>query len=155
MKAKIIRAWKKHPVIVILSCIVLAGYLTFAFTRFSAYTTYAPFSGRVFDMKENDVKYIRITNGNTTQTINLEKEDAVTKEVIRSLNDFRYNFWLPIIPLGSVGYSYAFGIHMENGEYYSHIISSNGVDVRGVWFHCSNESLQKLMDIVDAVPKKQ
>lgn len=137
------RIKKKYVVLLI---ILLAAYLLFAFTRQSEYSTYVPFSGKVFNIKREDVDAVCIFNGNQVISVDLD-DDQQIQQVVELLNGLRYQFWIPVPPIGSSGYSYLLWLEID-GERIAFKFNKNQILVKNVWYFCGDHCLSALTDMV-------
>lgn len=146
MKTSGIRIKKRYIVILSIFILLLAGYLVFVATRFSEYTTYRPFSGRVFNITSENVKSVRIVNGNTGYIADYLDDESI-RELVNYINKFRYQYWIPELPLKTGGYEYALWLSID-GEALYFKFTPDMILVRGVWYECSDQYLSKLADLV-------
>lgn len=138
---------KRRVAGVVLLSLFLAGYLAFVVIRYSEYSMYIPFIGRVFRLNGEEVEKIRMVSGSTGNIADVEDEETV-RELVDYLNSFRCQYWVPKIPLEAGGYSFALWIEL-NGESNYFQLTPDSILVKGIWFHGKPGSLQRLTDLVD------
>lgn len=162
---------KRRTVLILaLAVTVLAawGWYTYRETVLSrpeAYTTFQPFSGKLFQLDPEKIDHIDIFNKNTeakptsyiVDPLRYETEEDV-KQISDFLNSFRYHFWMPgpkgvdaikmITPTGSIRI-YPKGI---KPAYYKYkmmhcMIRDNKMWVNGIWYFGSEEFFQKFDEL--------
>lgn len=138
---------RKKAAAVFLLILLLAGYIVFAATRYSGYSTYVPFSGQIFSLKAGEVEGIRITNGSTGVTREYAEREEGFGDQLDTLNFLRYWAWIPEIPVARGGYEYALWIQ-TGGESVSFLFTTRSILVRGVWYHIRGPQLGQLADLV-------
>ena len=136
------KSQKKRFVTVAIIILLLAGYSIFVVTRFSVHTTYKPFSGQVFHIKNEGDLTIRLQNGTTGQIIECQNSESI-QEIVEYLNSFRYRFWIPDLPIARGGWSYRVILSI-NDESVSYYFTNTAFKVRGIWFFGPNDYFYKL-----------
>ena len=136
------KRWKR----VLLICI-LALWALFAVTRFGRFTTYLPFSGRLFAIDSTEVTTNFIQNGTTGQQHFFETEEEKT-QIAEVLNGLRYRVWLPTIPIAKGGWSYRIAIETEDRQY-SYSFGPRDMTVNGIIYWVPTEQLSQLMEYVE------
>lgn len=161
---------KRRTVLILaLAVTVLAawGWYTYRETVLSrpeAYTTFQPFSGKLFQLDPEQIDHIEIFNKNTqsclesirSESLCYETEEDV-KEISEFLNSFRYHFWMPgpkgveAMKMTSTG-----GINIYpkgvKPAYYKYkmmhcMIRDNKMWVNGIWYFGSEEFFQKFEEL--------
>ena len=138
----------KYSTPVILIPLILIPFLIFAFTRFSDVTTYIPFSGEVFNIDVKTVEEIRIKEGTTGDRI-IYHDDAAITEIADYLNAYRYDYWVPDLPIARSGWSYAIVLCTKDGEYYDYTFTTSTILIRGVWYSTNTPYFEWLVELVE------
>lgn len=133
------KRWKQ----ILLICI-LALWALFAVTRFGRFTTYLPFSGRLFAIDSTEVTTIFIQNGTTGQQHFFETEEEKA-QIAETLNGLRYRAWVPTLPMAKGGWSYRVAIETENRQY-SYTFGPNYMTVNGIAYFLPETQLATLME---------
>lgn len=87
-------------------------YIIFVITRFSNYTTYLPFSRKLFCLESSDVKLIQITSG-SGESVQIKETEEI-KDIVNLLNDMRYQYCCPILEIAKGGYPYIIRIETSD-----------------------------------------
>lgn len=153
---------KRKKFLLVLLCILLVLYILFVATRFSPFTSYVPFSGRLFALEPEAVSTIEIRSINTGQWLQLKPAGytwingeavdcaATLEETAALLNSFRYGFWLPnpfaLLPLSDGAQDIY--IKLESGESIICDFSENTVQFRGVIYFDRSGVMQRLFSLI-------
>lgn len=124
-------------------CILTAIFIV---TRYSRYTTYIPFSGRIFDVTPEEVRKIRVANSDACIEVNFDTEEGL-EEICDVLNSLRYRSWFPSIPIGMGGWSCGIFIYSEN-QHYFYQFGEEYLLCRGIWYKITPETLSPLLEYV-------
>ena len=136
---------KKILIVCLLVFVVLFGI--FVFTRYSAFTTYVPLTGRIFSVDPQQAETIFVQNGTTGEQRLFETSED--KEMIAGqLNSLRYRFWIPTLPIAKGGWSYRIAIEAD-GKQYSYYFTDNDMTVNGIVYLLPGEQLTQLQQYVD------
>ncbi len=124
---------------------VLLLYLIYVVTRFSSYSCYSPLSRRFFNFDAEQVAYVMLQEGETGGNVIYEEEQEKT-EVLQQLNDLRYRYWLPEIPVAHGGWQFRVFVEFKNGDWESFMFNRQAIYVRGVGYRVEEESLLALIE---------
>lgn len=133
---------KRVKVLIIVGGLFLFGFILFAATRYSAYTTYVPFTGRIFSISEDKVDIVKIQSGGSGDFIDYSEQPEI-QNFITELNGIRYKYWIPDIPLAMSGWNYRIVIYYGE-ESVSYYFGESHIKVRGIIYLCSDEFLSQL-----------
>lgn len=139
---------KKHKVWFSLLCIALAIYIIFAATRYSAYTTFVPFTGRVLNIGAEDLDVVFLHSGESGKKLSYSTDEQVQK-MADSLNSFRYVFWLPKNPIPSGGWTYRVGLEFKDGTKMSYYFGRDWIEVRGVRYFSHGSHFHQWAETLD------
>lgn len=131
---------KRFVVLIIFAVIIVLGCILFVSTRYSTYTTYIPFSGRIFSITENEVSAIRIQQAGD---ISDYSEQSDLQGIVETLNSFRYNYWIPDIPLEMQGWDYRIVIY-NGDDSVSYYFGDKSITVNGIIYVCPEEYINQL-----------
>ena len=121
--------------------------VVFAATRYSRLTTYIPFTGRIFHVSPEEVRSIRVASSDSCTEVNFETEEEL-EEICNVLNNLRYQWWIPKIPLEMGGWSRAVFIYTEDRHYFFQY-GDSFLLCRGIWYWISPESFAPLLEYVE------
>jgi hypothetical protein len=128
--------------------VVLIGiYLVFAITRYSRYTTYIPFAGRVFDLDSEEITGIQINRQGDLYYV----EGEEIQRVAEIFNAFRYKACVPIPPIQNCG-DYRVFIDFDDGESIRFHVNENGAYARGVWYFAAGDYLDAIVEEMENLP---
>lgn len=134
---------KKSPKRLLLLLLAIAlVWGAFACTRYSAFTTYVPFSGRIFAVEPAQADRMFVQNG-TTGTQHFFESAEEKAEIARLLNELHYRFWLPALPIARGGWSWRVAIE-AGGKQYSFTFGDGSMTVNGVVYILPDEQLDVL-----------
>lgn len=133
--------------LLIIAIIFIILFTIFAVTRFSQYTIYVPFSGRIFNISNDQVKLIQVQNGSTGEYINFTNAGELNDFIV-NINGLKYNYWITTGILKSDGWSYRIIIHFQD-DYFSYEFDDTWVEVHGVRYITSNTFLSELIAMFD------
>ncbi|WP_312939910.1 hypothetical protein [Oscillibacter sp.] len=119
---------------------ILGIYISFLATRFSVFTTYEPFSGKVFSIDVSTIESVKIRDGNTGDKVKFPEKGQV-HSIITSLNNFRYDFCIPKIPIKTGGWSYKIDIESED-TIASYYFNDSWITVNGFVFYGDKQYFQ-------------
>lgn len=160
---------KRKVITLVLLVVVLFGvsvgligrflYAEFVLSRPADYTTFEPFSGKLFDLKPEEISHIDIRNSYDTPADYLHYEDKEeVREIAAFLNSFRYRYCLSgpkderAFPAGNIAMEYIkvypAGIDPAYYKYkalYCIVYAGerNAILVNGVWYFGDEEFFEK------------
>ena len=145
MKTKTTPRWLK-----VLLVIFLILFLHTFFYRMSPFTTYIPFTGRLWSMNAGDMESIEL------RSIHLDYEECVItdpealEELCDLLNSFRYSVILPefLLPDYGGGDNHAIFTDGKTGKEEFITFSERYVIFRDIRFYPRNDALDELMEFV-------
>ncbi len=137
--------WKKRLILFILAFAVLWGIL--ACTRYGEFTTYVPFSGRIFSVDPTRTDQIFVQSGNTGDQVFFETAEE-REWIAQRLNNLRYSVWIPKIPLAMGGWSYRVAIEVNNAQY-SYAFTERSMTVNGIVYILPGDQLDELRELVE------
>ncbi len=154
------RQWiKRHRILaLVLGCLLLL-YALFAATRFTKHTLYLPVSGRVFNIRAENVEELRVENGNTGKTAQL-REPGEIREAVDALNGFRYRFCTPAFPFPTGGNDCTIWLDSGGEQVYGRAVGykvkRNAVFFHGLWYWGEDNYFSDLIGLASkqAVPEK-
>ena len=133
--------------LIVAGIIIVALYLIFAVTRYSQYTTYIPFTGRIFDIDAGDLDGVTVRNGTTGESVYFETAEEI-ESIVCSINALRYKFWTPKAPGSRGGWSY--GIKLGSGDEYEwFLFTENWIEAQGVLYYIRGDALRQFVDLVE------
>lgn len=132
---------KKFIVVGVIFLMVL-----FVTTRYSTYTTYVPFTGRIFDIEPDEVRRIRVENGSSLVQVEFTTQEEL-EEICKVLNNLRYTRWFPDIPIPMGGWSRCVFLDTGNGTKFFEFTSKSLLS-RGIWYRITPETLAPLLEYV-------
>ena len=135
---------KRWIVLLTVVCLLLG---VFVVTRYSTHTTYVPFSGRIFDIAPDEVQRIRVANSGACIFLEFETESEL-EEICQVLNNLRYQWWFPDIPIPKGGWSCCVFLDTDNGTKLFEF-NSKSLLSRGIWFRITPETLAPLAEYVN------
>ena len=147
-KSAVGRFWEKYFALVTLFFLIVIPFLIFALTRFGPFTTYVPFSGKVFQMDSASIESFSIRDGSTGTMINYETEEDIN-EMAEFLGAFRSDYWVPDIPIPRSGWSYAVVVFSKDGTSDSFEFTPYWIQVRGIQYHIHDAYFDGLIDMVE------
>lgn len=136
---------KKRWKLIGLACVLILWAL-FAVTRFGPFTTYLPFSGRLFAVDTAKAETIFVQNGTTGQQHFFDTEEEMD-QIAEQLNGLRYRVWIPRLPIATGGWSYRMAIETGDRQY-SYTFGENYMIVNGIVYLIPAEQLQALRNYV-------
>ncbi|WP_312637351.1 hypothetical protein [Oscillibacter sp.] len=132
---------KRYIIFLALGGIAILGiYISFLATRFSVFTTYEPFSGKVFSINASTIESVKIRDGNTGDKVKFTEKEQV-HSIITYLNNFRYDFCIPKIPIKTGGWSYKIDIESED-TIASYYFNDSWITVNGFVFYGDKQYFQ-------------
>ncbi|MBO5023151.1 MAG: hypothetical protein J6D11_02430 [Clostridia bacterium] len=99
--------------------------------RFTKYTSFYPFSHRIFNLDPDEVEEIMLQSGLGKRVSYVYRHEI--EDICEALNSARYSHSFPIIDIPSGGYDYIMTIYFFDGtssgciEYYDTNISINNI----------------------------
>ncbi len=118
--------------------------------RFTKYTSFYPFSHRIFNLDPDEVEEIRLQSG-LGKYIYYDSRDEI-EDICKALNSARYRYSFPIIDIPSGGYEYGMVIYFFDGtssvwlEY-----SDKGITINNIAYEYSAPVFKFLTDPLDAL----
>ena len=137
---------KKHWIIPVL-VLALAYLIVFVPSRFSAYTTYIPFSGKVFQISADDVDTITFWKYGET-IVYTDSEDKA--EIVNLLNGFRYWYWMPSLPVGMGGWTYMIDIDGDSKSE-NYVFGDSWIKVNGLYLYGKTGYFDAILTELDAL----
>jgi len=135
---------KRVIVLIIIGALILSGCILFVSTRYSKYTTYVPFSGWIFSANTEQISKIRIQQQGDYKEYSGQQE---INSIVEVLNDFRYDYWFPDIPIQRAGWNYQITIY-NGDESVSYYFGDIYIHVRGVYYVCSEQYVNQLKEFL-------
>lgn len=168
MKQSTLKLDKKH-VIILTSLFLLIvfmasllflyffGGLGVALQRQDIYTTYFPLSGKLFDIKTENLNslefYVRDDTGNLMKTIICKREDEGFGEIIDYINSFRYESWRTDSEISKRANESNWIYIFSTDEYgvdtgHDYLFTPEEIGVYSVWYRSKDvEYFDKLIDL--------
>ena len=120
--------------------------------RFTKYTSYYPFSHRIFNLDPDEVKEIRIQSG-LGKCIYYDLREEI-EDICKALNSARYTYSFPIIDIPSGGYEYAMVIYFFDGTNSGWLgYSDTDITMNNIAYLYSAPVFKFLTDPLDALAK--
>ena len=119
---------KRFIILCVVLAIVLLLYAVFVFTRFTTFTGYISFTGRIFSIDKAELTEIMIANGVDINYVTVEDGEGLS-ELADTLNGLRYYAWLPDLSIPRGGWSYFMSLQDEAGKVYQFQFGENWVNV--------------------------
>lgn len=120
--------------------------------RFTKYTSYYPFSHRIFNLDPDEVKEIRIQSG-LGKCIYYDLREEI-EDICKALNSARYSYSFPIIDIPSGGYDYIMTIRFFDGTGSGCIeYSDTGITMNNISYRYNAPVFKFLTDPLDALAK--
>ena len=145
-KARVIKQIKIISIIILSLLMVI--YMPFVTTRYSRYSTCIPFSGKLFLINCEKLEKISLMNGTTGDRVVYKSGSDEFASMVKYLNTFRYNFWVPDIPIKRSGYEYYIGLHWSDTTWTMCLFNDRAIRVRGVWYFGKYDFFDCLKQIV-------
>jgi len=127
--------------------VVVALFGLFTATRISPFTTYLPFSGKIFCVDAEDTDMIFVQNGTTGEQHFFETTEE-RAHIAQQLESIRYRFWLPKPPLAAGGWSWRVVLE-SNGENRTYYFGKDHITVNGLVYFVQEEQLDELRAYVE------
>ena len=139
---------KRVPPFLIIIIIVVTLFIA---TRYSAHTTYIPFTGKIFDIQPERYTEIDLQNGKSGE-MKVYTTDEERSAIADTLNALRYRFWLPKIPIQTGGWQYR--VILKIGDrYVDYLFTERTITVNGICYFVPEEQLESLIAPVEYHPK--
>ena len=120
--------------------------------RFTKYTSYYPFSHRIFNLDPDEVKEIRIQSG-LGKCIYYDLREEI-EDICKALNSARYTYSFPIIDIPSGGYEYIMKIYFTDGTSSGWLeYSDTGITMNNISYRYNAPVFKFLTDPLDALAK--
>ena len=120
--------------------------------RFTKYTSFYPFSHRIFNLDPDEVKEIRIQSG-LGKCIYYDLREEI-EDICKALNSARYTYSFPIIDIPSGGYDYIMTIRFFDGTGSGCIeYSDTGITMNNISYRYNAPVFKFLTDPLDALAK--
>ena len=143
MGNKTIHIRKRYRILIVL---ILFVQILFIVTRFNVFTTYIPFSGRIFLIDQAEIDEICVQSGLTGEVYYFSESQELD-HACQLLNNLRYAYWYPDVSVPMGGWQYRVVIVGEDGGRSFHF-GSDYIKVNGVIFQLRNEGMQDLLQYV-------
>ena len=118
--------------------------------RFTKYTSYYPFSHRIFNIDPDDVEEIVLQSGHGKRIYYSSREEV--EDICKALNSARYRYSFPIIDIPSGGYEYIMTICFFDGTGSGWIeYSDTGITMNNISYRYSAPVFKFLTDPLDAL----
>lgn len=137
---------KRFIILCVVLAIVLLLYAVFVFTRFTTFTGYIPFTGRIFSIDKAELTEIMIANGVDINYVTVEDDEGLS-ELADTLNGLRYYVWLPDLTPPHGGWSYFMSLQDEAGKVYQFQFGENWVNVNRVIYFLRGDGLRELIEL--------
>ena len=137
---------KRFIILCVVLAIVLLLYAVFVFTRFTTFTGYIPFTGRIFSIDKAELTEIMIANGVDINYVTVEDDEGLS-ELADTLNGLRYYAWLPDLSIPRGGWSYFISLQDEAGKVYQFQFGENWVNVNRVIYFLRGDGLRELIEL--------
>lgn len=154
---------KRKVITLVLLVVVLFGvsvgligrffYVGYILQRPEHFTTFEPFSGKLFDIDPEEVSYIDIDNhGEPIKEYTRYEDTEDVQEITEFLNSFRYRFWWPAPDKrhSRTGASDSVVIALKNTVYNKHfnaqvpetvycMVQSHRIQLGNAWYYYKDE----------------
>lgn len=128
--------------------LIIMLYIVLTVVRFS----YIPFSGNLFQIDSSEIHSIRIRSGSGDQVQLYEREEL--ENVVDILNEMKYQYWIPILPIKKGGYAYIITIETNQGDFEQYEFNEKWFNYGNIMYHDSSETLERLIRILEESVKK-
>ncbi|MGI6182094.1 MAG: hypothetical protein ACOYIE_08460, partial [Agathobaculum sp.] len=107
----------------------------------------SPVFRRFFDFDANEVAYVMIQEGDSGDNVIYEAEPEKT-QILQELNDLRYRYWLPKIPVAAGGWPFRVFVEFKNGDYESFLFTDTVIYVRHIGYRVDRSRLSALKSYI-------
>ena len=139
----------------ILVCLLVLGIVALyvfgnVIPRFTKYTSYYPFSHRIFNLDPDEVEEIILQSGLGNRVSYVYRHEI--EDICEALNSARYSYSFPIIDIPSGGYEYGMVIYFFDGTGSGCIeYSDTGITVNNISYRYNAPVFKFLTDPLDAL----
>ena len=120
--------------------------------RFTKYTSFYPFSHRIFNLDPDEVEEIILQSGLGNRVSYVYRHEI--EDICEALNSARYSYSFPIIDIPSGGYDYIMTIRFFDGTGSGCIeYSDTGITMNNISYRYNAPVFKFLTDPLDALAK--
>lgn len=139
----------------ILVCLLVLGIVALyvfgnVIPRFTKYTSFYPFSHRIFNLDPDEVEEIILQSGLGNRVSYVYRHEI--EDICEALNSARYSYSFPIIDIPSGGYEYGMVIYFFDGTSSGWLeYSDTGITVNNISYRYNAPVFKFLTDPLDAL----